>query len=106
MWKTLGGFSAQINRFNTFYRFQQLRSTAVKAIFHFSGSPKYEGEVYLRAYSDGWEAEVSLARFLWRHCNVRPHSSLGGRTPHEVYIEIEPCSSRPRPTMSGARTVQ
>ena len=25
---------------------------------------KYE-EVYLRAYSDGWEAEISLARFLW-----------------------------------------
>jgi putative transposase len=24
---------------------------------------KYE-EVYLRAYSDGWEAEISLARFL------------------------------------------
>ena len=41
---------------------------------------KYE-EVYLRAYSDGWEAEISLARFLWRYCHVRPHSSLGGRTP-------------------------
>ena len=25
------------------------------------------GEVYLRAYSDGWEAEISLARFLWRY---------------------------------------
>ncbi len=24
---------------------------------------KYE-EVYLRAYSDGWEAEINLARFL------------------------------------------
>ena len=66
---------------------------------------KYE-EVYLRAYSDGWEAEISLARFLWRYCHVRPHSSLGGRTPHEVYSETEPCSSRPRLTMSGARTVQ
>jgi putative transposase len=66
---------------------------------------KYE-EVYLRAYSDGWEAEISLARFLWRYCHVRPHSSLGGRTPHEVYTEIEPCSSRLELTMSGARTVQ
>jgi putative transposase len=37
---------------------------------------KYE-EVFLRAYSDGWEAEISLARFLWRYCHVRPHSSLG-----------------------------
>ena len=66
---------------------------------------KYE-EVYLRAYSDGWEAEISLARFLWRYCHVRPHSSLGGRTPHEVYTETEPCSSRPELTMSGAETVQ
>jgi putative transposase len=66
---------------------------------------KYE-EVYLRAYSDGWEAEISLARFLWKYCHVRPHSALGGRTPHEVYTENEPCSSRPGLTMSGARTVQ
>jgi putative transposase len=66
---------------------------------------KYE-EVYLRAYSDGWEAEINLARFLWRYCHVRPHSSLGGRTPHEVYTETEPCSSRPELTMSGARSVQ
>ena len=66
---------------------------------------KYE-EVYLRAYTDGWEAEISLARFLWRYCHVRPHSSLGGRTPHEVYTETEPCSSRPGLTMSGAISVQ
>lgn len=66
---------------------------------------KYE-EVYLHAYSDGWEAEISLARFLWRYCHVRPHSSLGGRTPHEVYTETEPCSSCPELTMSGAGTVQ
>ena len=66
---------------------------------------KYE-EVYLHAYSDGWEAEISLARFMWRYCHVRPHSSLGGKTPHQVYNETEPCSSRPDLTMSGARTVQ
>ena len=66
---------------------------------------KYE-EVYLRAYTDGWEAEISLARFLWRYCHVRPHSSLGGRTPHEVYTETEPCSSRPGLTMSGAISAQ
>ncbi|WP_255448158.1 integrase core domain-containing protein, partial [Synechococcus sp. Ace-Pa] len=66
---------------------------------------KYE-EVYLRAYSDGWEAEISLARFLWRYCHVRPHSSLGGKTPNEVYSQIQPCSSRPRFTMSGAESVQ
>jgi len=66
---------------------------------------KYE-EVYLRAYSDGWDAEISLARFLWRYSHGRPHSSLGGRTPHEVYTETEPCSTRPGLTMSGAKAVQ
>ena len=66
---------------------------------------KYE-EVYLRAYSDGWHAEVSLARFLWRYGHVRPHSSLGGRTPHAVYSETQPCSSRPELTISGAEAVQ
>ena len=66
---------------------------------------KYE-EVYLRAYSDGWEAEVSLARFFWRYGHVRPHSALGGRTPNEVYAETKPCSSRPGLTMSGAKAVQ
>jgi putative transposase len=66
---------------------------------------KYE-EVYLRAYSDGLEAEISLAHFLWRYCHVRPHSSVGGTTPHEVYTEPVSCSSRPGLTMSGAGTVQ
>jgi len=66
---------------------------------------KYE-EVYLHAYSDGWDAEIRLARFLWRYSHVRPHSSLGGRTPHEIYTETKPCSSRPELTMSGAETVQ
>ena len=60
---------------------------------------KYE-EVYLRAYSDGWEAEISLARFLWRYCHVRPHSSLRGRTPYEVYTETELRPSRPELTMT------
>ena len=63
---------------------------------------KYE-EVYLDAYSDGWETEISLAQFLWRYCHVRPHSSLKGKTPHEVYTETEPFSSRPELTISGAR---
>ena len=63
-------------------------------------------EVYLLAYSDGREAEISLARFLWRYGHVRPHSSLGGTTPHEVYSCIKTRSSRPRLTMLGAKTVQ
>jgi putative transposase len=51
-------------------------------------------------------AEVSLARFLWKYCHLRPHSSLGGKTPQEVYAETETCSSRPELTMSGTRSVQ
>ena len=63
-------------------------------------------EGHLRAYRDGWEAEIVLARFVWRYCHVRPHSSLGGRTPHEAYTEIKPWSSLPELTMSGAGTAQ
>jgi putative transposase len=66
---------------------------------------KYE-EVYLRAYSDGWEAEISLARFLWSYCHVRPHSSLGGKTPYAVYTKTEPSPSRLELTISGAQAVQ
>ena len=66
---------------------------------------KYE-EVYLLAYIDGCEPEISLARFIWRHCHVRPHSSLGGKTTHEIYIEIETCFSLPEFTMSEPRTPQ
>ncbi len=66
---------------------------------------KYE-EVYIHAYSDGWEAEISLARFLWRYCHVRPHSSLGGKTPYAVYTETESSPSRLELTISGPRTVQ
>jgi len=66
---------------------------------------KYQ-KVYLHAYRDGWEAEINLAGSLWSYCYVGPHSSLGGRTQQKVYIGIEPCSSRPELTMSGARTDQ
>lgn len=49
---------------------------------------KYE-EVVLRADNDGWEAEISLARFIRRTCHGRPHSAMGGRTPHEVYTQSD-----------------
>jgi len=55
--------------------------------------------VYLRAYGDGWDAEINLARFLWRYCHVRTHSTLGASTPHEVYTEIESCYSCPELTI-------
>ena len=66
---------------------------------------KYE-EVYLRAYRDSWEAEISLSRFPWRYCHVRPNSSLGGKTPYAVYIESEPSPSHLESTISGAKALQ
>jgi hypothetical protein len=57
-------------------------------------------------YGDGWESEISLAHFLWRSCRVRPHNSLGGRTPHALYAESQLCSARAGLTMSGAEPVQ
>ena len=47
-------------------------------------------EVYLHAYNDGWEAEVSLARFLWRTCHVRPHSSLEAKLPKRSTLKPNP----------------
>ena len=38
---------------------------------------KYE-EMYLRAYGDGREAEISLARLPCRSCHLRPHSFIVG----------------------------
>ena len=40
-------------------------------------------EVNVRAYEDGWDKEIGLARFLWRYCHARPDRSRGGRTPYE-----------------------
>jgi putative transposase len=45
---------------------------------------KYE-EVYLREYSDGHELIRSLQRYFDYYNNHRPHSSLGYRTPSEMY---------------------
>jgi putative transposase len=47
-----------------------------------------------------------LADFLWRHCHVRRHSSLGGRNPDEVFSANELCSYRRELMNSGAGTVQ
>jgi putative transposase len=66
---------------------------------------KYE-EVYLRAYEDGWDAEISLDRFLWRYGHVRPHRSLGGRTPDVVYTEATIDPSRSELTITEPVLVQ
>jgi hypothetical protein len=56
---------------------------------------KYE-EVYIHAYSDGWEAEISLARFLWRYCHVGLPEKVN-QSPTRQRRELEwpgACSSR------------
>lgn len=46
---------------------------------------KYE-EVYLRAYASVSEARASIRRYLGFYNGTRPHSSLGGRTPDQAYL--------------------
>lgn len=46
---------------------------------------KYE-EVYLRAYGGVSEARASIGRYIGFYNRTRPHSSLGGRTPDQVYL--------------------
>jgi len=50
-------------------------------------SVKYE-EVYLRAYGSVGEARASLGRYLAFYNCTRPHSSLGGRTPDQIYFGL------------------
>jgi putative transposase len=47
-------------------------------------SVKYE-EVYLRDYTDGWDAEASLGVYFRLYNEERIHQSLDYRTPAEVY---------------------
>jgi putative transposase len=46
---------------------------------------KYE-EVHLRAYGGVSEARASIGRYLGFYDGTRPHSSLGGRTPDQAYL--------------------
>lgn len=46
---------------------------------------KYE-EVYLKAYDSVCYAGESIGRYLDFYNTRRPHSSLDGRTPNEVYF--------------------
>ncbi len=50
---------------------------------------KYE-EVYLRAYVGVAEARASIGRYLGFYNGKRPHSSLGGKTPDQAYINLAP----------------
>jgi putative transposase len=46
---------------------------------------KYE-EVYLRAYGGVSEARTSIGRYIGFYNGTRPHSSLGGPTPDQAYL--------------------
>ena len=50
-------------------------------------SLKYEA-VYLHDLADGFEAERVIRRWMDFYNESRPHSSLGGRTPAEVYAGV------------------
>jgi putative transposase len=69
-----------------------------------SGAVNYE-DVYLHAYSHGWDAESAYSIPV-HVLHVRPYSSLGGRTPIYAFIKFEGRFPRPELTMSGAKTAQ
>jgi putative transposase len=48
-------------------------------------SLKYE-EVYLHAYESVSEARRSIGKYVTFYNSLRPHSSLGGRTPDAAYL--------------------
>ena len=54
-------------------------------IERFWRSLKYE-EVYLRAYDSASDAKHFIGRYVSFYNQYRPHSSLDGRTPDEVYF--------------------
>ena len=48
-------------------------------------SLKYEC-VFLNAFETGSEARTGIGRWIGYYNTNRPHSTFGGRTPHEVYV--------------------
>jgi len=53
-------------------------------IERFWRSLKYE-DIYLKSYENGWELERGVEAYMMRYNFKRPHQSLEGATPDEVY---------------------
>ena len=53
-------------------------------IERFWRSLKYE-EVYLRAYDTVADAKRWIYRYIERYNTIRPHASLGGKTPDKIH---------------------
>lgn len=47
-----------------------------------------QDEVYLRDYESLPEARHYIREYIRKYNEERPHSSIGGRTPQEVYSNI------------------
>ena len=56
-------------------------------IERFWRSLKYE-KVYLRAYDTVADAKRWIYRYIERYNTIRPHSSLGGKTPDKIHAIV------------------
>ena len=64
------------------------KGRAIDNVFieRFWKSLKYE-EVYTKAYETVKDAIFNIGEYIWDYNNDRPHTSLGDKTPEEVYSE-------------------
>ncbi len=59
-------------------------------------SLKYEC-IYLKDMTDGFVAQREIGEWINFYNQIRPHSSLDGRTPHEVYSNSQDMGNSPSP---------
>lgn len=56
------------------------------AIERFWRSIKYE-DIYLKSYTNARDLEIGIQAYIGRYNRIRPHQSLSGNTPEEIYGE-------------------